>query len=138
MQETEIAAKVAQNIPKPTPPTAPEPDVPQKNDVEEDKGYVPSLDDTQLNKYLTDYFDVTGNRVYDDQTQAQIRLIQQWAYDTAGTTDHVKAMQAIQSLESELGAVYRKDRLERLAKFIRLKQQSQILSMQMEAVKGSV
>lgn len=134
MDEQTIAQKVAQNIPRPAPePTS---DVPQEPSQPDETGYVQKLDDTQFNSYLYDYFEIQGISKYDDGTKSQVNLVQRWAYDTAQTTDHVKALQAIQALENELGTTFRTDKLQRLARFIELKQKSTILQMQMDAVKG--
>lgn len=137
MDEQKIAAEVAKRIPRDEPPT-PEPvgaDSPVGEP--EEKGYVSRLDSGQFNSLLEDYFDVSKMDRYNDDVKSSIRSIQNWAYETTNSEDHEKALYAIRSLENEVGATFKPDRLARLAKFIRLKQQSKVLDIQLEAVKES-
>lgn len=134
LDESAIAAEVAKRIPQPEPT----PEAPVVAGEPGEKAYVSRLDSDQFNALLGDYFNVQGVDKYSEDVQAAIRSIQNWAYETTNSQDHEKALYAIRSLESELGATFKPDRLPRLAKFIKLKQQSRILDMQINAVKESV
>lgn len=135
MTEQEIAARVAQNIPRDEP--APPAEAPVVASVPEEKGYVSNMDSSQFNLLLADYFNVSGVDKYSEEVKASIRSVQNWAYETSGSEDSEKALYAIRVLENELGSSFKPDRLARLAKFIRLKKQSEVLSLQLQAVKDS-
>lgn len=132
LDESTIAAEVAKRIPKPEPVQEQAP-APAGEPAE--TGYVSNLDSGQFNELLVDYFNVVGVDKYNEDVKAAIRSIQNWAYETTNSQDHEKALYAIRSLENELGAMFKPDRLPRLARFIKLKQQSRVLDMQMSAVR---
>lgn len=133
MDETKIAAQVAQKIPS-EPAVTVQVDTPQD---EGDTGYVKHMDSEQFNTFLEDYFNVSARDRYNDDVKNMLSNVQHWAYETAGTKSYDKAMLAIHSLESEIGATHKPDRVQRVAKFIQLKRQSDVLKMQMDAVKDN-
>lgn len=135
MDESAIAAQVAQNIqqevhvpaPVSTADATPGPSAFDSNIA---------LNDPALGLQLADYFNLGRLELYNEEYQRQMRSVYQWAAETVQSTDLDKVMMAVRALENELGATWAPDRLQRLAKFIRLKQQSQVLSMQMESLRG--
>src|SRR5688572_8759169 len=138
--EALIAQQVAQNIPRdePAPISAP-----QDNQTMQEAG--PSafdsnvaLNDIGLLTRIQDYFDVSRLDRYNEDTQKQLRNVYSWAADLAQSTDLDKVLPVIRALENELGVTFRQDKLQRLAKFVHLKKQSDVLQHQMGALRGPV
>lgn len=131
--ETHIAAQVAKNIkveehiPAPVVKEDPQPSAFQSN-IE--------LNDPTMALRLQDYFDVPRVERYNEHTQRQLRDIYEWAAQKANSTELDQVLPIIRMLENELGATFTSDKLQRLAKFIKLQKQSEVLRLQQEALYG--
>jgi hypothetical protein len=131
MNETEIAAQVAQNIPKEE--HIPAPIVEEKPQPSAFDSNV-ALEDPTFALRLQDYFDVPRIERYNEETQKQLRSVYEWAAQRAGSADLNEVLPIIRMLENELGATFTTDKLQRLAKFIKLQKQSEVLRIQQEAL----
>ena len=135
MTEEQIANKVAQNIqkeehiPAPTVEETPQPSVFDSN---------VALNDPTFALKLQDYFDVPRIERYNEHTQRQLRNVFEWAAEKAQSTELDKVLPIIRSLENELGITFTNDKLQRMAKFINLQKQSEVLRIQMEALNGGL
>lgn len=135
MDEQTIAARVAQNIktephipaPAPTTPAEPLPSAFDSN---------VALNDPALGLQLADYFDLGRLEIHNEEFQRQMRSVYQWAAEIAQSTELDKVMSVVRVLENELGATWASDRLQRLAKWVKLNQQAKVLSLQLEALRG--
>lgn len=135
MDEQTIAAQVAQNITK-------EEHIPGPYETGELKPNVGEsafqsnvqLTDPAISQRLADYFDVSRIDLYNEATQAQMRSIYEWAARKANSTELDQVLPIIQMLENELGATFTTDKLQRIAKFIKLQKQSEVLRMQQESL----
>jgi len=129
MDENQIVAQVAQNIK--TEVHIPAPEAPPDNSPSAFDSNV-ALNDPTFALRLQDYFDVPRIERYNEHTQRQLRDIYEWAAQKAGSTDLDQVLPIIRMLENELGATFTTDKLQRLAKFIRLQKQAEVLRMQQE------
>ena len=138
MDESQIAARVAQNVPQDNPVAAPAP----ATDTPEEQGglldYSVALNDVGTLTRIQDYFDVPRLDRYNEQTQKQLRDVYGWAADIAKSTDLDKVLPIIRALENELGLTFKPGKLPRLAKFVHLKKQSDVLQYQMGAIREPV
>lgn len=131
MDEQIIAAQQAAkiqtepHIPAPIVDEAPQPSAFETN-IE--------LNDPAIGLQLTDYFDVGRIDRFNEVTQRQLRSVYQWAAERAGSTELGKVLQTIRSVEMELGATFAPDRLARLAKFVQLNRQSEVIRAQQDAL----
>lgn len=138
MDETEIASRVAQNIPRDTPV-----ETTASANAAEGASTTPidpniALGDLGILTRVQDYFDIPRLDRYNEQTQKQLREVYSWAADLAHSVELDKVLPVIRSLENELGVTFRQDKLQRLAKFVHLKKQSTVLQHQMDALHGPV
>jgi hypothetical protein len=131
MSEEQIVNNLTQNIPTET-------HIPAPTVAEEPQ---PSAFDSnvELNNpltalQLTDYFNLARIDVYNEHTQRQLRDVYGWAAEKAQSTELVKVLPIIRMLENELGATLATDKLQRLAKFIKLQKQAEVLRMQQEVL----
>lgn len=131
MDEQTIANKIAQNIQTeehiPAPVVAEEPQESAFNSNVELNNPLTSLQ-------LTDYFNLSRVDIYNEHTQRQLRDVFNWAAEKAESTELDKVLPIIRMLENELGATFTTDKLQRLAKFIKLQKQAEVLRMQQEAL----
>lgn len=131
MDEQTVAAQVAQNIHKeehiPAPIVAEEP---QPSAFDSNV----ALNDPTFAVQLQDYFDIPRVERYNEVTQQQLREVYGWAAERAGSTDLDKVLPIVRALENELGATFTTDKLQRLAKFVKLQKQSAVLRAQMESI----
>lgn len=133
MDENKIAAQVAQNIPK-------EEHIPAPNIVEQPQpsafdSNVP-IETAAISTAVLDYFDIGRVEKYSEDTQRRLRDIYQWAAETAQSQDPNAVLQTIRAVELELGISFAPDRLIRLAKFVKLKRQSNLINTQLGALYG--
>lgn len=133
MQEDQIAAKIAQNIP--TEVHIPSPVVEQEPQPSAFESNI-ELNDPAIGMQLVDYFDIGRIDRFNEETQRQLRTVYQWAAEKAQSTDKAAVLTIIRQLEMELGATFTTDRLARLSKFVRLNKQSEALRLQMDALYG--
>lgn len=139
MQETEtqIALKVAENIPKEEPTTAETPVVtkpePQLSAFETSV----ELNDPAISLQIADYMDVPRLERLSEERQVQMRLLYRWGAEQAGATDVGSVLDKIRVLETELGVRYKPDRLTILSRWVKLNNQAQSLRKEMEALHGN-
>jgi len=94
------------------------------------------LNDPAIGMQLTDYFDIGRIDRFNEVTQRQLRGVYQWAAEKAGSAELANVLQVVRSVEMELGITYAPDRLVRIAKFVQLNKQSEVLRLQQEALYG--
>lgn len=131
MTEEQIANKVAQNIQ--TEEHIPAPVVPEQPQESAFNSNV-ELNNPLTSLQLTDYFNLSRIDVYNEHTQRQLRDVYNWAAEKAESTELDKVLPIIRMLENELGATFATDKLQRLAKFIKLQKQAEILRIQQEVL----
>lgn len=133
MDESTIAANLAAKIQTETHVPAPVVDEgPQPSAFETNI----ELNDPAIGMQLTDYFDVGRIDRFNEVTQRQLRGVYQWAAEKAGSAELANVLQVVRSVEMELGITYAPDRLVRIAKFVQLNKQSEVLRLQQEALYG--
>jgi len=132
--EEQIAARVAQNIPREdmNPSTPPDTD----SSSPEETGYTVNLDDAQLTDRLANYFNLTNYDKYHDKSQVQMRAILQWASDTSGSAEVADLLVTIHTLERELGISMKPNRMALVYKFIKLQHESRQIQNEMELLRG--
>ncbi len=133
MTEEQIANKVAQNIQ--TEEHIPAPVVPEQPQESAFNSNV-ELNNPLTSLQLTDYFNLSRVDIYNEHTRRQLRDVFNWAAEKAESTELDKVLPIIRMLENELGATFTTDKLQRLAKFIKLQKQAEVLRMQQEALYG--
>lgn len=131
MDETQIASQLAQNITTETHIPAP---VTQDEPVQSAFDSNVEITDPAVAIQFADYFDVPNMDRYNEHTQRQLREIYRWAAERAQSTDMDKILPIVRMLENELGATFTADKLQRLAKFVKLQKQSDVLRHQMGAL----
>lgn len=131
MSEEQIANQVAQNIQTET--HIPAPVVPEGPQESAFKSNV-ELNNPLTSLQLTDYFNLSRIDVYNEHTQRQLRDVFNWAAEKAESTELDKVLPIIRMLENELGATFTTDKLQRLAKFIKLQKQAEVLRIQQEVL----
>lgn len=133
MNEDAIAAQVAQNIqkeehiPAPVAPEEPQPSAFESN-VE--------LNNPAISLQLVDYFSVGRIDRFNEETQRQLRAVYRWAAEQLQSTELDKILPLIRQVEMEIGSSFKEDRLARLAKWVNLQKQSEVLRAQMGALYG--
>lgn len=133
MNENEIASQVAKAIPKETHVPAPVvPDAPQPSAFDSN---IP-IESAAVSTVVLDHFDIGRVDRYSEDTQRRLREIYQWAAETAQSQDPNSVLEVIRAAEIELGIGFAPDRLIRLAKFVKLKRQSQLINTQLGALYG--
>lgn len=133
MDEAQIAAQTAKNIPTEEHIPAPVvPEEPQQSAFETNM----EINDPAISLQLIDYFNIPNIDRFNEHTQRQLRTIYQWAAETAQSKELDKVLPVIRTLENELGATFTTDKLQRLAKFVTLQKQANVLRYQMEHLYG--
>lgn len=133
MTEDEIAAQVATNIqteehiPAPVVQEEPQPSAFESN-IE--------LNDPGISLQLTDYFSVGRLDRFNEETQRQLREVFRWAAERVQSKEMDKVLPMIRMVEMEIGSSFAEDRLARVAKWVRLQKQSEVLRAQMGALYG--
>lgn len=131
MDESSIAAKVAQNIPQeplqaPTQTTADEP---------QNSAFDSNIElSTNEHMILADYFELSRIDTWSDDKQRQIREVYRWAAEQAQSKELGTVMNVLRNLEMELGIMMKPNKLLRIAKFVELKRKSDLINAQMGAV----
>lgn len=69
-----------------------------------------------------------------EATQNQLRSIYRYAAETLQTTDLDLILGQISEMETGLGIAYKPDRMQRLARWVELEKQTQILRRQQEFI----
>lgn len=134
MDETQIAAKVATNIPREI--HVPAPDVPEVSvDGEIDYGHL-NYEDPVLIQRFSDYFELPRMAKYTEESQRHIRTVLEWANQMTGSTDVADLLLYIQRAERELGINFKPNRLARVYRFVRIQEQALGLDKEMELLRG--
>jgi hypothetical protein len=135
--ETEIAAQVAQNIPKedspitnPAPAPEPEPAEPLHNGL--------PLDGSLQRGELMDYFELPASYRMNPEVLQQIDTIIGWARENASGTELADIFRVIGRHETLLGIRHSPGRISKLNRYIRLQSQSRALDEQMRAMYAGV
>lgn len=134
MNETQIAQKLAANIPReehipaPVVEQAPQPSALDSNIA---------LESPTTGTQIADYFSLDRVDRFSEQTQRSLRIVYEWASEIAGSTDLDKVLPVLRAYELELGITYAPDRLARMAKIIHLQKQAKTAFAQMEALRGN-
>lgn len=131
MDESQIAAQVAQNIPQDEPEPAPiEPSAPQEPGESAFKSHI-DLTNPDTGLRLADFMGVGRTALYSEETQRDMKDLYRWASERANTNDIGEVLDVISALESELGISWEKARLQKLAHWVRLYNQSESIRKQM-------
>lgn len=131
MNETQIAQQLAQNIPQ-DPAVVAEPVVTQADDPEPFH-WNGEIDNTTF-LHLADTFGLDRISRHHEASQNQLRAIYRYAAETLQTTDLNLILGKIAEMENGLGIAYRSDRMQRLARWVDLERQTQILRRQQEFI----
>jgi hypothetical protein len=134
MDESEIAAKLVNNIPK-TEVESPEVKVDPTPTQPVDYGYADEIPMDDLTRYkMMDSFGVAPNYRDDPETISKLDYIYQWASELSNSRDYLMVMRAIRSAENALGYNPLKPRINRLYEFARLDKSRRKIEMEMEDV----
>lgn len=134
MDESQIAAQVAKNIPREAPvePTPVVDEVPQPSAFETNV----ELNDPAIGMELADYFEVSKVDRFTEEAQRDLRSLYRWAAERAGSADKASVLQQLRVLEMELGLVYKPGRLQKLARWVSLDKQAEALRVEKEMLRG--
>lgn len=131
MNETQIAQQVAQNIPQEPVST----DAPVVENTPEPQPFHWNGEiDNSTFLHLADVFGLDRISRHQEATQNQLRSIYRYAAETLQTTDLNLIMGKISEMETGLGITYKPDRMQRLARWVDLERQTQILRRQQEFI----
>ncbi len=134
MDESEIAAKLATNIPK---VVVDNPEVKQDPSPTQpaDYGYADEIPMDDLTRYkMMDSFGIAPNYRDDPETISKLDYIYQWASELSNSRDYLMVMRAIRSAENALGYNPLKPRINRLYEFAKLDKSRRKIEMEMEDV----
>lgn len=136
MDESQVAAQVAQNIPKEetpieTPLDAPEPD---SGEVSKTPIYI---NDPVMEMRLLDYFAVGRTEKYSERTQTQLRNIMEWAATESQSTDYGSIVSMVNALERQLGLALKPNRLGLLYRYIVLNREATQIQKEMRTIGGN-
>lgn len=131
MDESQIAQQVAQNIPQdaPTKPVV----APVEDTTPEPFHWNGEIDNNTF-LYLADTFGLDRISRYTEATQNQLKSIYRYAVETLQTTDLQLVLGKVGEMERQLGIIYKPDRMQRLARWVDLERQTQILRRQQEFI----
>lgn len=131
MDETKVAQQVAQNIPQePVAVAQPMVDQPAEPQPFHWNGEM----DNATFLHLADGFGLDRISRHHEATQNQLRSIYRYAAESLQTTDLNLILGKISEMETGLGIAYKSDRLQRLARWVDLERQTQILRRQQEFI----
>lgn len=131
MDETQIAQQVAQNIPQ-EPVVVSEPVVEQP--AEPQPFHWNGEIDNSTFMHLADTFGLDRISRHQENTQNELRSIYRYVAESLQTTDLNLILGKISEMEMGLGIAYREDRMQRLARWVALEKQTQILRRQQEFI----
>ena len=134
MDEAQIQAQVAKNIPqepKQAPQEPPTDDTPQESAFDSNV----ELNIAQEGMQLFDYFGVSRIDRYSEESQRQLREVYRWAGEKAKSNALPDVFNTLRYLENELGIMQKPNRLQRLAKWIELEKQAQAFRAQQEMIR---
>lgn len=131
MDEAQIAQQVAKNIPQ-EPVVATEP-IAEPITEPQPFHWNGELDNAAF-LHLADVFGLDRISRHHEATQNQLRSIYRYAAETLQTTDIDLILGKIAEMEVGLGVAYKPDRMQRLARWVQLERQTQILRRQQEFI----
>lgn len=131
MNEAEIAAQVAKNIPQDESTPEPRPARPAEPQESAFKSHV-DLTNPDTGLRLADFMGVGRTALYSEETQRDMKDLYHWASEYAKTNDIGQVLDVIAGLEAELGVSWEKGRLQKLAHWVRLHNQAESLRKQMD------
>lgn len=115
MNETEIAERLKQNIPKPEPDST----TPRVDDANPNPGYTADIGDVPEMYKMYDFFGVETN-YRTSENERKISEVFRWAADKAQSTDYLEVAKVITQYEQTMGGSTIGSRLERMHRYIKL------------------
>lgn len=129
--ESEVAARVAQNIPKPTPePTTPT--TPVVDEPNQDRNAAIYLDDPVLNMKLSDHFQLSRTEKYTELSQLQLRTVINWAAEYGGSSDINDILLTVARAERELGFHMKSNKLGLLYRYVNIQKNTAQMQKELE------
>lgn len=137
MDENQIAAEVAQNIPKEQTVDSATETVTKTQDGDAFKTHI-DLTSPDTGVRLAEFLGVGRMAVYSEETQRDMKEVYRWASEKMESNDIGDVLGIIGSLEMELGIKWEKNRLQKMAHWVRLHNQAESLRKQMGYLSGSI
>jgi len=136
--ETQIVAKLAQNIPRETPEPTKESNTPTTPEAPALSAFETNieLNDPAISLQIADFFDISKTDRMSEERQRQLRNIYRFAAEKVGSTEKSRVLNYLSLLENELGTTFKPGRLDHISKFVKLKQQSESIQRELEAYGG--
>jgi len=132
MDEQQIQAQVAKNIPVDEPTVAPPAD-----ETPKDSAFDSNVELNIPNQGMEffDYFAVSRIDRWSDESQRQVREVYRWAAQKAQSNELPDVFNQLRLLETELGIIYKPNRLQKLARWIELEKQTEAFRAQQEMIR---
>jgi hypothetical protein len=132
MNEAQIQAQLAKNIPVDEPTVAP-----VQDDTPKESAFDSSVELNVANEGMEffDYFAVNRIDRWSDESQRQVREVYRWAAQKAQSNELPEVFNQLRLLETELGIIYKPNRLQRLARWIELEKQTEAFRAQQEMIR---
>ena len=124
MDEQQIAAKVAENLPKSEPELTPGYPGPEPN---EPTHGIPMADYVMTNDVM-DYFGLPQGLKSSPETSTQLQEILQWAKNNSEAPDLAGILRTLRHTETILGNSLKPDRFARLYRYVRIQQQKALIA----------
>lgn len=131
MDENKIVAELAKSLPENQPkpePVEKKPETPQPSAFESNV----ELNDPAIGLELADFFGVGRVERFSEERQQQLRNLYRWAAEKAGSSDKIAVMDKLRTLEMELGVGYKQNRLDTLARWVKLDRQAETIRREKE------
>lgn len=130
MNENQIAEQMAQNVPQ-----EPVSESVTTNDTPEPQPFHWNGEiDNSTFLHLADVFGLDRITRHHESTQNQLRSVYRYVAESLQTTDLDLILGKISEMETGLGVAYKPDRMQRLARWVDLERQTQILRRQQEFI----
>lgn len=127
MNESEIASMLAKNIHREEHVESPI----EEPSVQDDAfKYNMEIEPAQT-QYVADYFGLDTIARRTESNIISIREIYRWAANIAKSQEPADVMETIRKVEMEIGTIHKPDRLNKLARFVHLHNQSRVIRAQM-------
>jgi hypothetical protein len=131
MNETEIAAKVAENIK--TEEHIPAPVVEEAPKLNAFESSI-ELNDPAIGLELADYFGLSKMDRFNEEGQQQLRALYRWGAERAGSTEKGDVLEQLHLLSLELGVTFKPDRLGTMSRWVKLSRQADALRKEMDTL----
>lgn len=129
MNESDIAAKLAQNIPQEEPQSAPAAPV---SDAVTDTGYVNDMPFDELTKYkLCEQFSIAQHEQSDPKVLEKLGLVYGWAASLAGSEDWLAVVAYLKQAEGLMGYGSLQSKLDKFYQFAKLDLQRRRIEQEM-------